>query len=270
MGIGGSCIQQQQQLQQLGGVGDFPELAAMEQQFQQLLQQQGPDGSAAMQAGFDSGVQHAGATGGLLSSLVAERSSAAAGAAAAGVTPEDAVQYEGTGAAGMLMPSGLPASINQPRTLVPVRMSVADIETLGTNPGASPVMVAIAAADTHVRPLAVPLRPADGSDGRQQQRQGNAAAAAAAEGAPEPKALNWAERNSWFGSDTEMTQLAYQVGHLQMMLLGTAGSTVVCSAICKWDLFNGRTAFWLADHRCADVKLGSSSMSAHGTLWRTV
>jgi hypothetical protein len=203
----------------------------MEQQFQQLLHQQVPSGASPMQADFGlaGGAQEAGAAGGMLSSLLAERSSAAAAAAAAGVTPEDAVQYEGTGAAGMFMPSGLPASINQPRTLVPVRMSVTDIETLGTNPGASPVMVAIAAADTHVRPLAVPLRPAEGSDARQQQQQSNAAAAG--EGAPEPKALSWAERNSWFGSDTEMTQLAYQVRLLRMMcsarcILVAAGAAV--------------------------------------------
>ncbi|WIA39217.1 hypothetical protein OEZ86_005341 [Tetradesmus obliquus] len=88
-------------------------------------------------------------------------------------------------------------------------MSVTDIETLGTSPGASPVMVAIAAADTHVRPLAVPLRPADAADAKQQG--GAVSPSAAAEVAPEPKALSWAERNSWFGSDTEMTQLAYQV-----------------------------------------------------------
>jgi hypothetical protein len=193
-------------------VDEFPELAAMEQQFQQLLQQQGTDGSALI---------HADALPGLQVAANGNSITAAAAAAGAGVTPVDAVQFEGAGAAGMLMPSGLPASINQPRTLVPVRMSVTNIETLGTNPGASPVMVAIAAADTHVRPLAVPLRPVDGSDGKQQQRQGSAtAAAAAAESAPEPKALSWAERNSWFGSDTEMTQLAYQVSSWQCVVNG--------------------------------------------------
>jgi hypothetical protein len=29
---------------------------------------------------------------------------------------------------------------------------------------------------------------------------------------PEPKALHWAERNTWFGSDEEMTAHAYEVG----------------------------------------------------------
>jgi hypothetical protein len=214
VGVGGSCIQQQQLQQQSAGVEDFPELAAMEQQFQQLLQQQGPDYNAAMNATVDAADVDGRERPGLVAegSSAAATAAAAAAAAAAGVTPADAVQYEGTGAAGMLLPSGLPASINQPRTLVPVRMSVTDIETLGMSPGASPVMVAIAAADTHVRPLAVPLRPADGIDGRQQQQQQQQRqGSAAAEGVPEPKALSWAERNSWFGSDTEMTQLAYQV-----------------------------------------------------------
>jgi hypothetical protein len=254
--------QQQQQLQQLGGVGDFPELAAMEQQFQQLLHRQVPSGPSTMQADLRSaGAQEAAAAGGMLSSLLAERSTAAAAAAAAGVTPEDAVQYEGTGAAGMFMPSGLPASINQPRTLVPVRMSVTDIETLGTNPGASAVMVAIAAADTHVRPLAVPLRPAEGTDGRQQHQQGNAAAAAAAEGAPEPKALSWAERNSWFGSDTEMTHLAYQVGCMCRMC--SARCIAVCTAIGKRLIMVlavcSASGLGLACHSCALVKLCTRS-----------
>jgi hypothetical protein len=54
---------------------------------------------------------------------------------------------------------------------------------------------------------------------KQMEYAAAAAAVAAAAGEPpppppEPKALNWAERNLWFGTDTEMTEFAYQVSGL--------------------------------------------------------
>ncbi|KAF8064573.1 DA1 [Scenedesmus sp. PABB004] len=160
-----------------GAAEAFPELAALEQEFarqlegqQGLEQQQQREGRQQQQQeqqhdqGQDQGLQQA------------------------------SVQFVGAGADGVFVPSGLRASIHAPGSLVPLRTSVTDAQTLGTSPGASPVAVAIAAAGSHVRPLAVSLH----------------AGAGAGCAAPEPKALSWAERHPWFGVDVEMTALAYQ------------------------------------------------------------
>jgi hypothetical protein len=168
-GVAG-IVKPPQQEAQAPSLDSFPELAALEQRFQQRQEQE-----QLLQQPFD-------------------------------------VQL--LGHSGVLLPSGLPASISDPRSLVPVRIGVSDGECLGTSPDASPVAVALAAAGSHVRPIAVPL-PADLT----------AAAAAAAAGGggeggsgesvlpakPDPQALTWAERNVWFGADEEMTRLAYEV-----------------------------------------------------------
>jgi hypothetical protein len=127
------------------------------------------------------------------------------------------------GSSGVLLPSGLHASISDPRSLVPVRIGVADGDCLGTSPDASPVAVALAAADSQVRPIAVPLpgdltaaagAAADGSGAGASSQSGNADGA----GQPDPKALTWAQRNVWFGTDEEMTRLAYEVRSLRQCL----------------------------------------------------
>jgi len=173
----------------------FPELAALEQQFR--MRQQQPAGPQLQQAQPDPQ-----APGGLQPAAA----------------PFD-VQLLGNN--GVLLPSGLPASIQDPRSLVPVRIGVADTDCPGTSPDASPVNIALAAADSQVRPIAVPL-PADLT--RAAVAAASAAAAAGAAGAeaaqdaavegqvqPDPLALTWAQHNPWFGADEAMTRLAYEV-----------------------------------------------------------
>lgn len=176
----------------------FPELAALEQQFQMRQQQQDQAQANSPAKQFD-------------------------------------VQL--LGSSGVLLPSGLNASISDPRSLVPVRIGVADGDCVGTSPDAGPVAVALAAADSQVRPIAVPL-PADLTA---------SAAAAAADGAgdgaagqnvnadgpaqPDPKALTWAQRNVWFGTDEEMTRLAYEVRTVQQFPRRAHSGTLFCAYI---------------------------------------
>ncbi len=61
-----------------------------------------------------------------------------------------------------------------------------------------------AASQQHIT-LHPPAPPPPQQQQQQQQEQQSPGAA------PEPKALNWAQRNPWFGSDLQMTALAYQV-----------------------------------------------------------
>jgi hypothetical protein len=179
---------------QLPRLDDFPELAALEQQFR--MQQQQPqvlqDPSGQQQAGSPAG------------------------------SPGKPFDVQLLGNTGVLLPSGLPASIRDPHSLVPVRIGVADSECLGTSPDASPVAVARAAADSQVRPIAVPL-PADltraaaaaaGGPDVAQDTQGAEGGGGAPQ--PDPQALTWAQRNMWFGSDEAMTRLAYEVRPLSM------------------------------------------------------
>ena len=166
-----------QQEAQAPSLDSFPELAALEQRFQQRQEQE-----QLLQQPFD-------------------------------------VQL--LGHSGVLLPSGLPASISDPRSLVPVRIGVSDGECLGTSPDASPVAVALAAAGSPVRPIAVPL-PAELTAAAAAAAAGGGGEGAGASGEggggegvlpakPDPQALTWAERNVWFGADEEMTRLAYKV-----------------------------------------------------------
>lgn len=164
---------------------NFPELAALEQQFQLRQQQQ-------EQAQANS--------------------------------PPKQFDVQLLGSSGVLLPSGLPASISDPRSLVPVRIGVADGDCVGTSPDASPVAVALAAADSQVRPIAVPLPAELTKAAAAAVADGGGEAAAGQEGAgegpsqPDPRALTWAQRNVWFGTDEEMTRLAYEVRQSEAQL----------------------------------------------------
>lgn len=220
------------------GAENFPELAALEQQFQQQFsmdqqqqqQQQGLSGGAYQRA----------------SSLIAQ--------------PGEPVQeFAAIGTNGVLVASGLPASIQAPQTLVPVRLGVADSETVGTSPDASPVVVAIAAAEKQVRPLAVALPPGSvnphrtsttagsagpswpGTTGVQGQEEAATSTEVQQALMPEPEALGWAERNIWFGADTEMTQLAYQV---QVHLRRTDLNSLCLAADLAVDTLRCSSAVW--------------------------
>lgn len=186
----------------------FPELAALEQQFQQL-QQQPPPLHAHMYSQQLQLQQHDG------EGVAADQQQLGVRASSASPKPFD-VQLLGN--SGVLLPSGLRASISEPRSLVPVRMGVADGECVGASPDTSPVAVALAAADSHMRPIAVAL-PAEltaaaaaaaGAGGGGGEGDGEDVASSEG-GQPDPQALTWAERNLWFGSDEEMTRLAYEV-----------------------------------------------------------
>jgi hypothetical protein len=137
------------------------------------------------------------------------------------------------GSSGVLLPSGLPACIGDPRSLVPVRIGVADGECLGTSPEASPVAVALTAADSQCRPIAVPLpaelsraaltvavtSDANGDSSAQQQQ-------------PDPAALTWAQRNVWFGADEEMTRLAYEVCAVSCSLWSACAPRCIMPVAC--------------------------------------
>jgi hypothetical protein len=191
-GTGNSCRRPQEP--QLPRLDDFPELAALEQQFR--MQQQQPQQLQQHQ----SGQQLAGSPSG---------------------SPGKPFDVQLLGNTGVLLPSGLPASICDPHSLVPVRIGVADGDCLGISPDASPVAVALAAADSQVRPIAVPLpadltRAAAATAGGSDVAQGMQEAGQGGEGGggppqPDPQALTWAQRNMWFGSDEAMTRLAYEV-----------------------------------------------------------
>jgi hypothetical protein len=141
------------------------------------------------------------------------------------------------GANGVALPSGLRASIHEPHTLVPLRLGVAEGDCIGTAPGASPVTLALAAADAQMRPVAMALPPqltagggaataaadwpaasahaadADAdSSGDGGDRNGGGDAVDAGASRPDPVALSWAEQNPWLGADEDLTRLAYQVG----------------------------------------------------------
>lgn len=78
-----------------------------------------------------------------------------------------------------------------------------------SNPGSSAVCQMLAAYQQQQQAAVT-------QEAKQMEYAAAAAAVAAAAGEPpppppEPKALNWAERNLWFGTDTEMTEFAYQV-----------------------------------------------------------
>jgi hypothetical protein len=184
-----------------------PELQAMELQFQQMLaaqlQQQNGQLPVGQELRAGGSVLHGAAIG---------------------------IPFVGTD--GILFPSNVPASLHHPSSLVPLKLSIQDHEVMGTRPDVSPVVVALAAADSHVRPIGVPLLPT----GPSASKSSKADAAGAVEGvsnasmsveagssqpssagvpdvpaAPEPEALSWAQTNPWFGADMEMTQIAYQV-----------------------------------------------------------
>jgi hypothetical protein len=96
----------------------------------------------------------------------------------------------------------LPASVEAPRSLLPVRTSVSDTSGAAAL-GQSAVQLAASAAAAGVRPHP-PQQPRSPSASRmlhqqkqQQQQQ------------PEPEALAWARRNPWFGADEAMTAVAY-------------------------------------------------------------
>lgn len=106
-------------------------------------------------------------------------------------------------------------------TCSPVRLSCTNPVSIGYSPETSPVAVALANAALQTRSSAVATLPqshrvsfgesnsADAASAQQKQQQEEELQQPPP--VPEPKALGWAERNIWFGADTEMTQLAYKV-----------------------------------------------------------
>lgn len=220
---------------QLPRLDDFPELAALEQQFR--MQQQQPPQLQQDQSGQQLGGSPSG-------------------------SPGKAFDVQLLGNTGVLLPSGLPASIRDPHSLVPVRIGVADADCLGTSPDASPVAVALAAADSQVRPIAVPLpanltraaAAAAGGSGMAQDMQeaGQGGEGGGGSPQPDPQALTWAQRNMWFGSDEAMTRLAYEVS---------------CRA-CSGSL--SRVDSWIYCLKCASCRLPVIRSDRPDATWHVV
>ncbi|GBF99065.1 kinesin [Raphidocelis subcapitata] len=169
-------------------LSSFPQLAALEAAFQTGDTQLLADASSHSLAGAapaDTGPSHvAAAVPGVLPPVVPTR------------VPQAV-------AASVL----LPASVEAPRSLLPVRTSVSDASGAAAV-GQSAVQLATAAAAAGVRPQQLQQQPRSPSPPRARHQQ-HTHRGHQPQPEPEPDALAWARRNPWFGVDEGMTAVAY-------------------------------------------------------------